>query len=120
MSDNLDRAAIIATLKREALTTPEEGWVSDLGSWDLEWSEFDEAIVLGYHEGSIDVGHLAGIVENLIETATKPFLRRAEAAEQTVERVRELASEYRKTIPEEVLHSVMVDICRTLDGGEQK
>lgn len=43
-----------------------------------------------------------------------------EAAEAAVQRVRELASEYRKTIPEEVLHSVMVDICRTLDGGEQE
>lgn len=39
---------------------------------------------------------------------------------EQIERVRELASEYRKTIPEEVLHSVMVDICRTLDGGEQE
>jgi len=48
------------------------------------------------------------------------LIERAEAAEQTVQRVRELASEYRKTIPEEVLHSVMVDIRRALDGGEQE
>ncbi|GAA0200294.1 hypothetical protein [Glutamicibacter creatinolyticus] len=85
MTENLDRVEIIATLKREALTTPEEGWVSDLGSWDLEWSEFDEAIVLGHHEGSIDVGHLAGIVEKLVATATKPLNDRVEAAEQALD-----------------------------------
>ena len=37
----------------------------------------------------------------------------------TVQRVSELASEYRKTIPVEVLHSVMVDIRRALGGGDQ-
>ena len=37
---------------------------------------------------------------------------RLEQAEQTVARVKEIASEYRETIPEEVLHSVM----KTLNG----
>lgn len=39
-----------------------------------------------------------------------------EAAEQAVARVREVAAEYRPSIPEEVLHEVMKDILRALDG----
>jgi len=43
---------------------------------------------------------------------------RLEQAEEQVARVRELASEYRPTIPEEVLHAVMADILRALDGEQ--
>lgn len=44
------------------------------------------------------------------------LLSRLEQAEQAVQRVREVASEYRPSIPEEVLHEVMKDILRALDG----
>lgn len=44
------------------------------------------------------------------------LLSRLEQAEQAVARVREVASEYRPSIPEEVLHEVMKDILRALDG----
>lgn len=43
-------------------------------------------------------------------------LERLEQAEQAVARVREVAAEYRPSIPEEVLHEVMKDILRALDG----
>lgn len=62
-------------------------------------------------------------IRPLFETYSREYpieCNKRVAAEAVVQRVRELASEYRKTIPEEVLHSVMVDICRALDGGEQK
>ncbi|QRQ79142.1 ead/Ea22-like family protein [Glutamicibacter protophormiae] len=44
------------------------------------------------------------------------LLSRLEQAEQAVARVREVAAEYRPSIPEEVLHEVMKDILRALDG----
>lgn len=45
-------------------------------------------------------------------------LSRLEQAEQAVQRVREMAAEYRPSIPEEVLHEVMKDILRALDGEQ--
>ena len=45
---------------------------------------------------------------------------RLEQAEQAVQRMREVASEYRPSIPEEVLHEVMKDILRTLDGDARR
>lgn len=84
MSENLDRAAIIATLKREALHDSEHGWLSDLHRRGLEWDDFNEAIMIQRGDGSVDVGHLAEVVEHLIETATKPLVDRAEAAEQAL------------------------------------
>lgn len=61
---------IIKVLRVEALEDPETGWLSDLGSFELEYDSSGQAIELvGW--GSIDLGHLAGIVHELIERATR-------------------------------------------------
>ena len=44
------------------------------------------------------------------------YQAQARKAEQAVARVREVAAEYRPSIPEEVLHEVMKDILEALDG----
>lgn len=77
-----DLDAIIEELKNEALDVTEEGWLSDLSSERLEWVEGAKAIVIGDWIGSIDVGHLSGIVESLISDATKDLATRLEQAEQ--------------------------------------
>lgn len=82
MSEKLSLQGIVDELKREALDDPETGWLSDLASRDLEWEERDEVIVFGEWEGSIDVGHLAGIVESLIDKHTRELKSRLEQAEQ--------------------------------------
>ncbi|QEP06155.1 hypothetical protein [Glutamicibacter sp. ZJUTW] len=82
MSEKFDRESIISELKYEALEDPETGWLSDLASRDLEWEERDEVIVFGEWEGSIDVGHLAGIVESIISKRTADLTTRLEQAEQ--------------------------------------
>lgn len=63
----ISREQWVEVLKKEALSDPKHGWLSDLGKWDLEWSDLDESIVLGYHEGSIDIGHLVGIIQHVLE-----------------------------------------------------
>lgn len=61
----MDAKDVIKTLVDEALEDPETGWLSDLGGFDLEYDERNASIVLeGW--GSIDIGHLAGIVESMI------------------------------------------------------
>lgn len=66
MAKKVDREVIIERLKREALSDPHTGWLSDLARKGLDWSESDEVIMLRHVDGSVDVGHLAGIVEHLI------------------------------------------------------
>lgn len=61
MAMSKTQAEIEAILVREALDNPYEGWLSDMGDFQLEYDHDTGAInVAG--RGSIDVGHLAGIV----------------------------------------------------------
>lgn len=85
MTKKIDREAIIAELKREALDDPEIGWLSDLSGRDLEWDERDEVIIFGKWDGSIDVGQLAGIVEGLIDKNSQVLLSRLERAEKNAD-----------------------------------
>lgn len=94
MTKKIDREAIIAELRREALSDPETGWLSDLARKGLDWSGNDEVIMLRHVDGSVDVGHLAEVVGHLIAEATKPLLSRLEQAEQAVARVREVIRQY--------------------------
>ena len=65
----MERSEIIKELCVTALDDPETGWLSDLASKGLEWDEFNEVIMMRDMGGSIDIGHLAEIVEILIEKA---------------------------------------------------
>jgi hypothetical protein len=59
---------ITRLLVDEALGERETGWLSDLGGFDLEFAPSERAITLeGW--GSIDIGQLAGIILDLIESA---------------------------------------------------
>lgn len=68
---------IVARLKTEALDKADEGWISDLSHQVLEWDESNLAIAIGDSRrpwdtaglGSIDIGHLARIVESILEEA---------------------------------------------------
>lgn len=77
-----DREAIINELRDEALKDPHTGWLSDLARRDLTWDGQDEIIVIGAWYGSVDVGHLAGIVESIISKHTEERAARLEQAEQ--------------------------------------
>ena len=58
---------IVRVLVREALDDAETGWLSDMGKFDLAWDSSNQAIgVWGGGEGSIDVSHLASIVQAII------------------------------------------------------
>ena len=59
-------AEIEALLVREALDDPEVGWLSDMGAFRLEYDHKNKFIGVG-DRGSIDVGHLAGIVYRLLQ-----------------------------------------------------
>lgn len=67
----MNRAEIIEELRKEALDDPECGWLSGLAWRGLKWDEFNEEIDFSCTDGSVDVGHLAEIVEHLIAKATK-------------------------------------------------
>ena len=54
-------------LKREALDDPETGWLSDLSSRGLSWSDFDEVISLDDYGGSVDVGHVVGLIQHVLK-----------------------------------------------------
>lgn len=55
---------ILAELTRTAMEDPDTGWLSNLAAAGLEYDEADESITVG-HEGTIDVGHIAGVIEHL-------------------------------------------------------
>ena len=55
---------ILAELTRTAMEDPDTGWLSNLAAAGLEYDEADESIAVG-HEGTIDVGHIAGVIEHL-------------------------------------------------------
>ena len=57
---------IVKTLRVEALDDRDTGWLSDMGEFGLEWDESSAAIVIN-GRGSIDVGHLAGIISEIVE-----------------------------------------------------
>ena len=77
-----DREAIINELRDGALKDPHTGWLSDLARRDLTWDGQDEIIFIGAWYGSVDVGHLAGIVESIISKHTEERTARLEQAEQ--------------------------------------
>lgn len=64
----MTREEIIDTLKTTALEEPEAGWLSGLSSSQLAYSYFDDAILInGGDDGAIDLGHLADIIEGMIQ-----------------------------------------------------
>ena len=89
MSENLNYDQIVSVLRNGALDDPGHGWLSDLNSQGLKWSENDHVIWFDWSDGSVDVGHLAEIVEKLIDEETKTLLDRAEKAEQDAYGLRE-------------------------------
>lgn len=114
MSEKFDRESIISELKYEALDEPETGWLSDLARRDLVWEERDEIIAIGDDWfGSVDVGHLAGIVESIISKHTEELATRLEQAEQAVARVREGLPPFNRALEYAVPAE---DIYRALDG----
>lgn len=63
----MTREEIIDILKITALEDPELGWLSGLASEHLEYSYFDDAILINRGDsGAIDLGHLAEIIEGMI------------------------------------------------------
>ena len=63
---------IMTRLRDEALDDRETGWLSDMGAYSLEAPERSpDVIEVDYGNGSIDLSHLASIVESLIEEAGK-------------------------------------------------
>lgn len=57
---------ILEILRVEALGDRSTGWLSDMGNFRLKWDEQNSAIVID-DSGSIDVGHLAGIISEILE-----------------------------------------------------
>ncbi|TLK56296.1 ead/Ea22-like family protein [Glutamicibacter sp. V16R2B1] len=105
-----DPPTVLALIDRaeaaEAAVSNQRSVVKTLAERNVELTKFKDAYSLQAQE--------------LEQAEAERDFRQKENKElfEQIERVRELASEYRKTIPEEVLHSVMVDIRRALDGGE--
>lgn len=56
---------VIEILRAEALDDREVGWLSDMGTYRLEYNEDNWAIEVG--NGSIDLSHLASIVQGILE-----------------------------------------------------
>lgn len=56
---------VVEILKTEALTSPEEGWLSDLSLYTLRFNEENKSIEAGF-VGSIDIGHLASVITEII------------------------------------------------------
>lgn len=56
---------IVALLVSEALDERDTGWLSDMGGYRLEYDDANAAIRVG--NGSIDVGHLASIIQEIQE-----------------------------------------------------
>ena len=65
---------IIEVLAREALDTPSEGWLLDLTQQHLEYDPWSQEITVGWDRVGIDIGHLAGIVDSMIQDAVKDAL----------------------------------------------
>ena len=108
MTENLDREAIVKALKDEALH--ETGWLSDLHRQGLEWHDASEIIVIDDWFGSVDVGHLAEVVERLIAAAI-------EQAEQAVARVREVCTSPDSDLTQPDFDGPAVEyVLRALDG----
>ena len=63
----MTREEIIEELKNSALEDPETGSLSGLASSQLEYSYFDDAILINRgNDGAIDLGHLAEIIERMV------------------------------------------------------
>ncbi len=61
---------IIEELSSEALGDRQTGWLSDMGQFELHDTPYDRAIeVMGAGNGSIDLSHLASIVEHFMGKA---------------------------------------------------
>jgi len=58
---------IVEELRAQALDERDTGWLSDMCGFDLEYDERDSIIDVDRGHGSIDLGHLAGIVLSLLE-----------------------------------------------------
>lgn len=65
---------IIEVLAREALDMPAEGWLSNLSQQRLEFDPYSQEIEVGWNGEGIDIGHLAGIVDSMIQDAVKDAL----------------------------------------------
>jgi len=76
---------IVEALKREALGDPQTGWLSDLARRGLTWDERNQIIVIGDWFGSVDVGHLAEVVERLAEEHANNRVSRVESLVQHLE-----------------------------------
>jgi len=57
---------IVEELRSQALDERDTGWLSDMGDFDLDFDHRNVVIEVNGH-GSIDLGHLAGIVLSLLE-----------------------------------------------------
>lgn len=90
------RESIVGRLKREALKDPETGWLSDLARRGLAWEEREEVIVIGKDWfGSVDIGHLAGIVEIIAERHAKELAEKLAQSERARDALRIQRNEYR-------------------------
>lgn len=76
------REKIIETLKGEALNGADTGWLSDLARRGLTWDDRGEIIVIGDWFGSVDIGHLAEVVERLAEQHAKELAENAEVSKR--------------------------------------
>lgn len=56
---------IVEILRKEALTDPETGWLSDMGHYRLGYVKYNQTIEVG--NGSIDLSHLASIILEILE-----------------------------------------------------
>lgn len=67
-TNNEEHEMVVDRLVSEALDDQPTGWMSDAYEGDLEYDERDQRILfLG--EGSIDISHLASIVQSLMQAA---------------------------------------------------
>ena len=65
---------IIEVLVREALDMPAEGWLSNLSQQRPHFDPYSQEIEVGWNGEGIDIGHLAGIVDSMIQDAVKDAL----------------------------------------------
>lgn len=89
------REAIVEQLKREALEDPETGWLSDLARRGLRWEERNEAIIIDAWYGSVDIGHLAEVVEAIAERHAKELAEKLAQSERARDALRIQRNEYR-------------------------
>lgn len=105
MSD-LGHAQIVETLKGEALNEADTGWLSDLARRGLTWNDRGEIIVIGDWFGSVDIGHLAEVVERMVSEHANARIARVESLVRYLEKLADGDKHYARLIK------------RALDGDE--